>query len=106
METDFFDESSDTVKNNQDNNLNDDKLKNGTSNIFNQNLVLGKELSIKKHVDDEVDKKTIVGFNQTFEKCIKVSVGIDVYNLTNYDKIQITDTTEFKFPNLWSNLLQ
>ena len=30
----------------------------------------------------------------------------DVYNLTKYDKIQITDTTEKKIPNIASDLLQ
>ena len=36
----------------------------------------------------------------------KVSVGNDTYNLTKYDKIQFTVTTEIKFPNIGRDLLQ
>ena len=35
----------------------------------------------------------------------KVSVGNDVYNLTKYDKIQITDTTINKYSNIQTRLL-
>ena len=45
-------------------------------------------------------------FNQTLTNYLKVSVGNDTYNLTKYDKIQITDMTEIKFPNIGSDLLQ
>ena len=45
-------------------------------------------------------------FNQILENYLKVSVGNDTYNLTKYDKIQITVTTEIKFPNIGSDLLQ
>ena len=45
-------------------------------------------------------------FNQTLQNYLKVSVGNDSYNLTKYDKIQITDTTKIKFPNIRSDLLQ
>ena len=45
-------------------------------------------------------------FNQTQQNYLKVSVGNDTYNLTKYDKIQITDTTEIKFPKIGSDLLQ
>ena len=45
-------------------------------------------------------------FNQTLENYLKVSVGNDTYNLTKYDKIQITDTTEMRYPNIGSDLLQ
>ena len=37
---------------------------------------------------------------------MKVSVGNDTYNLTKYDKLQITDTTERRYPNIGSDLLQ
>ena len=36
---------------------------------------------------------TIVRFNQTLQNYLKVSVGNDVYNLTNYIKIQLIGTT-------------
>ena len=35
-----------------------------------------------------------------------MSVGDDIYNLTKYDKIQITDTTINKYPNTGGYLLQ
>ena len=35
-----------------------------------------------------------------------MTVGNYTYILTKYDKIQITDTTEFKFPNVGGDLLQ
>ena len=45
-------------------------------------------------------------FNQTLQNYLKVSVGNDTYNLTKYDKIQITDTTEMRYPNIGSDLFQ
>ena len=54
---DFNDESSDLVKNNQDNDFNDDKLTNRHSISVNRNPSLENELSKKKYIDDELDKK-------------------------------------------------
>ena len=45
-------------------------------------------------------------FNQTLENYLKVSVGNDIYNLTKYDKIHITDTTFIRSPNEGKCLLQ
>ena len=45
-------------------------------------------------------------FNQTLSNYLKVSVGNDNYNLTKYDKIQITDITEMRYPNIGSDLLR
>ena len=39
-------------------------------------------------------------------KTISVSVGNDTYNLTIYDKMQITDTTIINYPNIGGYLLQ
>ena len=50
----------------------------------------------KKFIDDELDKTTILRFNQTLENYLKVSVGNDTYNLTKKNKIQLTDTTVMK----------
>ena len=36
----------------------------------------------KKYIDDELDKNTIVRFNQTLQNYLKVSVGNDMYSLT------------------------
>ena len=52
------------------------------------------------------ESSTLVRFNQTLQNYLKVSVGNDTYNLTKYDKIQITDKTEMRYPNIGSDLLQ
>ena len=94
------------VKNNQDNDLNDNKLINLYSITINRNPSSDNELANKKYVDVELDKNTLVRFNQTLQNYLKVSVGNDTYNLTKYDKIQTTDTTEMRYPNIGSDLLQ
>ena len=103
---DFYDESSDLVKNSQDNDLNDNKLTNLDSVIVNRNPTSDNKLSNKKYVDDLVDKNTIVRFNQTLDNYLKVSVGNDTYNLTKYDKLSITDLTEIRAPCSGLDLLQ
>ena len=69
---DFYDESSDLVKINQDNDLNDKKLTNIDSITVNRNPTTDSELANKKFIDDELDKNTILRFNQT----IKLSQSI------------------------------
>ena len=96
---DFYNESSDIVKNNQDNDLNDNKLTNINSITINNNPTDDNHVSNKKYIDNELDKNTIVRFNQTLQNYLKASVGNNTYNLTKYDKIQITDTTIIKYPN-------
>ena len=103
---DFYNESNDLVKNNQDNDLKDKKLINLDSKSVNRKPSSDNELASKKYIDDELDKNTILRFNQTLQNYLKVSVGNDTYNLTKYDKIQITDTTEMRYPNIGSDLLQ
>ena len=41
------------------------------------------EPSNKVYIDDELDKNAILRFNQSLDNHLKVSVGNDVYNLTN-----------------------
>ena len=96
---DFYDESSDFVKNNQDNNFNDNKLTNIDSIKFNRNPTSDNQLANKKLIDDEIDKNTILRFNQTLDIYLKVSFGIYTNNLTKYNKIQLTDTTIMKTGN-------
>ena len=103
---DFYNESSDLVKNNQDNNFNDNKLTNINSIMINNNPTEDDQVSNKKYVDDQLDKNTIVRFNQTLQNYLKVSVGNNICNLTKYNKIQIIDTTEIRYPNIGSDLLQ
>ena len=103
---DFYNESGDIVKNNQDNDLNDNKLTKIISITINNNPTDDNHVSNKKYIDNELDKNTIVRFNQTLENYLKVSVGSDTYNLTKYDTIQLTDITEIKYPNEGKYLLQ
>ena len=84
------------VKNNQDNDFNDNKLTNIISITINNNPTDENHVSNKKYIDDELDKNTIVGFSRTLQNYLKVSVGNDIYNLTKYDKIQLTDITTMK----------
>ena len=95
-----------SVFNDQDNEFDNNKLTNLDSNQVNRNPNLDNELSNKKYIDDELHKNTVLRFNQTLQNYLKVSVGDDVYNLTKYDKIQITDATEIRYPNIGSDLLQ
>ena len=61
---------------------------------------------IKKYVDDLIQEGTIVRYNQTRQNYLKVSAENDIYDLTKYDKIQITDTIIIKYPNTGGYLLQ
>ena len=63
-------------------------------------------MASKKYIDDELDKNTVLRFNQLLQNYLKVSVGNDTYNLIKYDKIQIIDTTEMRYPIIGSDLLQ
>ena len=103
---DFYNESTDLVKNNQDNDFNDNKLTNIKLITINNNPSKDYEVSNKKYIDDQLDKNTFVRFNQTLQNYLKVSVGNNIYNLAKYNKIQIIDTTEIKYPNVGRDLLQ
>ena len=93
------------VKNNQDNDLNDNKLTNLDSITVNRNPASDNEVSNKKYIDDQLDKNIILRFNQTLQNYLKVSVGNDTYNLTKYNKTQLTDTTIMKHRNSGGYLL-
>ena len=103
---DFYNESNDLVKNNQDNDLKDNKITNLNSVQVNRIPTSDNELASKKYIDDSIGEGTLLRFNQTLSNYFKVSVGNDTYNLTKNDKIQITDTTEMRYPNKGSDLLQ
>ena len=92
-------------KNNQDNDLKDNKLTNVNSITVIRNPNSDNELASKKYIVDELDKSTILRFNQTLENYLKVSVGNDTYNLTKYNKIQLTDATVMKVGNTGGYLL-
>ena len=103
---DFYDESNDLVKNNQDSDLNDNKLRNINSITINNNPIDDNHVSNKKYIDSELHKNTIVRFNQTLQNYLNISVGNDTYNLPNTKKLQLTDTTIMKAPNSGGYLLQ
>ena len=95
-----------SVFNDQDTEFDSNKLTNLDSITVNRNPNLDNELANKKYIDDELDKNTVLRFNQTLEKYLKVSVRNDTYNLTKYDKIHITDTAIIKYPNTRGYLIQ
>ena len=103
---DFYNESTDLVKNNQNNTMNNKKITNLDSVKFNREPNLDYEVANKKYIDDSIQENTILRFNQTLTNYLKDSVGNDTYNLTKYNKIQITDITEIKYPNTGKYLLQ
>ena len=94
------------MKNNQDNDFNDNKILNIDSVTVSRKPTLDNEITNKNYIDDELDKNTILRFNQTLFNYLKVSVGDDTYILTKYDKIQILDTNIIKSPNCDEYLLQ
>ena len=93
------------VKINRDNDFNKYRISNIESARVNRNHSLDDEVSNKKYVDDQIDKNTLVRFNQTLSNYLKVSVGNNTYNLTKYNKIQLTDITTIKYPNTGGYLL-
>ena len=102
---DFYNESNDLVKNNQDNDFNDNKITNLDSVQVNRNPSSDNELANKKYFDNSIGGGTLLRFNQTLQNYLKVSVGNDTYNLTKYDKIQLTDITVMKAGNTGVYLL-
>ena len=68
-------------------------------------LLLDSELVNKNYLDDSIEESTILSFNQTLENYLKVFVGNDTYNLTKYNKIQLSDKTTLKSGNEGAYLL-
>ena len=95
-----------SVFNDQDNEFDGNKLTNLIGVTVNRSPISDNELSNKKYIDDELDKNTILRFNQTLQNYLKVSVGNDTYNLSKFDKKPITDTTIIIYPNTGGYLLQ
>ena len=91
--------------NDQDNEFDNNKLTNLDSVTADRNPSSDNELA-KKDVDDTLGSGNILRFHQTLKNYLKVTVGNDTNNLTKYDKIQITDTTIFTYPNTGADLLQ
>ena len=83
-----------TVFNDQGNQFDNTKLTILDSVTVNGNPTSDNESSTKTYIDDSIGEGTLSRFNQTLENYLKVSVAKDTYNLTEYDKIQITGTTK------------
>ena len=94
------------VKNNQGNAINDNKLTNIDSIKVNREPFSDNEVVNKEYIDDELDKNTMLRFNQTLQNYLKLGVGNKIYHLTKYDKIQIIDTIVIKYPKTSVYLLQ
>ena len=75
----------------QDKEFDNNKLTHLDSVLVNRNPSSDNELVNKKYLDGELDKNTVLRFNQTLQNYLKVSTGKDVYILTKIDEIQITD---------------
>ena len=102
---DFYNESKNLVKNNQNNNFNDNKLTNIKSITINNNPTDDDHVTNKKYIDNQLDKITIVRFNQTLIIYLKITVSSDIYYLTKYNKIKLTNQTILKYSNSGSYLL-
>ena len=57
------------------------------------------------NIDVELDRNTILRFNQTLSNYLKVSFGNDTYILTKYEKIHLIDVTEIRAANIGLDLL-
>ena len=82
--------------NDQDYEFDNNKLTSLDSVTINRDRSSDNELARKKYIDDELDKNTILRFNEKLENNLKVSSGNVTCNLTKYDKILITDITFFR----------
>ena len=102
---DFYNESNKLVKNNQDNNFSDKKLTNIKLITINNNPTDDDHVTNKKYIDNQLDKNTIVRFNQTLTNYLKFSIGSDIYHLTKYNKIKLTNQTILKYSNSGSYFL-
>ena len=87
---------SSSVFNDQDIDFDKNKLTNLDSITVIRDPNSDNELANKNYIGDSIGEGTIVRFNQTLVNYLKVSVGNDTYNLTKYDRKQITDTTIIK----------
>ena len=95
-----------SVYNDQDNEFDNIRLIHLDSTTVNTDPSSDNELANKKCVDGSIGQGIVLRFNQTLQNYLKVSVGNDTYNLTKYDKIQITDTTIIKSANTGGYLLE
>ena len=72
------------------------KFTNLNSNTFRRDPSTDEKLANKNYVDGSLGGVKILKFNQSEDNYLKISVGNDTYNLSKYDKKQVTDTTIVK----------
>ena len=103
---DFFNESSDLVENNLDNDFNDNKLTNINCITINNDPTDDNNVTNKKYIDDQLDKDTLVRLNDdSNDRYLKVNIKNSTYNLQIYNKILLTETTILKNLNNGGYLL-
>ena len=96
----FYKESNNLVKNNQDIDFNDNKLTNINSITIINNPTDNNHVTNKKYVDNQIDKNTIVRLNDdSNDRYLQVRINNTAYNLQIINKILLADTTIIKFPN-------
>ena len=95
-----------SVFNDLDNEFDKNKITNLVSIIVNRDPSSDIELANKKYDEDSIGGGNVLRSNQALQNYLKVTVGNDTYNLTEYDKKQSTDTTIIKYPNTGGYLLQ
>ena len=69
-----------SVFNDQDIEVGNKKLTNLDIVVVNRKPTSDNEVTNEKYVDDSIEEVTILRINQTLEKCLKVSVGNDIYH--------------------------
>ena len=106
LRIDFYNESSDLLKNYQVNDFNGKKIINIDSITTNREPTSGNEVTNENYVDDSIGEGTKRRFNQTLQNYLKVSVENDIYSLTNFDEIQFIDKTKTEYPNTGGDLPQ
>ena len=103
---DFYDESDNLVRNNQNNNFNNNIISNIQSIEINNDPTNNKHGINKKYLDDKLDNDTIIRLNDNSNsEYLKVQINNNFYNLQIHNKIKITDVTKILFPNTGHDLL-
>ena len=72
------------LKNNQDNHFNENKLTNLDRITINRGPCSYNELANKQYVDDSIEDRNVLRFNQSVENNLKISVGNGTYILTKH----------------------
>ena len=103
---DFYNETSNLMGKNEDNDLNDEKLTNLDSVVVNREPTLDDDLANKKYVDESLGSGNILRLYQILQNYLKVSVRNDTYNLTKNEKIKLTGRPIIEYPNSGGYLLE